>query len=75
MVRYGVYDVVKCLNIFPPKARVSKTYSLRAILTTKPLDYKKVLKMSFESYGQVIHETNPKIQQPPGNLVSYIYDN
>ena len=60
--------------MFPPKVIFSKTYSLVVVLTAKTLDYKKYFKMSFGSYGQAINETNPKIQQLPGHLVSYIYE-
>ena len=43
---------------FSTKNGVSKTLSTRAILTAKPVDYKKNYKMSFGGYGQEIHEKN-----------------
>ena len=50
MVKYGVKDVVKWINIFPQKGRVSKKYITGEILTAKSVEYKKYYKMSFGSY-------------------------
>ena len=42
MVQYGVKHVVKWLNMFTPKGRVSKTYIQRNILRARPLYYKNI---------------------------------
>ena len=44
MVIYGAEVVVKWLNILPLKGGVSKTNSLREIVTDKPVDYKNISK-------------------------------
>ena len=54
--------------MFPPKGRVSNTYIPRAVLTTKPEDYKKYCKMSFGSYVQAVYETNPTNTTTPRTL-------
>ena len=45
--------------MFPPKGGVSKKYIPREKLRAKPLDYILFCIMSYGSYGQSIHETNP----------------
>ena len=42
MVRYGVKDVAKWIDMFPPKVGVSKAYSHIENLTAKPVDYKNI---------------------------------
>ena len=54
--------------MFPQKRGFYKTYSPREILTAKPVDYKKCYKIIFGSYGQAIHETNPKNITTPRTL-------
>ena len=50
--------MVKRINVFSPKDRVSKTYIPRAVLTAKPMGYTKYCNMRFGSYGQTTHKTN-----------------
>ena len=50
--------VVMFLNAFPPKSGISKTYSLRKIMTGKALDWKKSCKLHFGAYAQVHEDRN-----------------
>ena len=50
--------VVMFLNAFPPKSGLSKTYSLRTIMTVKSLDWKKSCKLHFGAYAQVHEDRN-----------------
>ena len=68
MARCGANDVMKWLNMFPPKGGVCRTYSLGGILPAKPVDYKKYRKIRFWNYGQLIHENNPTNPTTPRTL-------
>ena len=46
---------VMFLNAFPPKSRLSKTYTPRTIMTGKALNWKKIRKLHFGAYVKV-HE-------------------
>ena len=50
--------IVMFLRAFPPKNGLSKTYSLRIIMTGKALDWKKSCKLHFGAYTQVQENRN-----------------
>ena len=68
MIRYGAKDVIKWLNIFPPKVGVSNIYNPREILTAKSVHYKKYYDMIVGSYGLSIHEIFPTSTTTPSTL-------
>ena len=72
MVRYRVKYVLKCINIFPTKGGVSNTYSPRATLTAKSVNYRKYCKIIFGSYDQAIHENKPTNTTTP-RILGVIY--
>jgi hypothetical protein len=74
-----VLNVIKLLNLFPTKGRVSETLSPKTIMSGDTLDYKKHLILQVEQYYQVYEEDNPRNSQlartkgaisigPSGNL-------
>ena len=74
-----VLYVVKLLNLFPTKGRVSETLSPKTIMSGETLDYKKHLSLQVGHYFQVHEEDLPRNSQlartkgaislgPSGNL-------
>ena len=59
MIIRGASEAVKWLNTFPPAGGISTTYSPRAIITGRPVDYDKHCHIRFGSYVQAITQNDP----------------
>ena len=59
MIIRGASHAVKWLNTFPPSGGISTTYSPRAIITGRPVDYDKHCKIRFGSYVQASTQNEP----------------
>ncbi len=59
MIIRGASEVAKWLNTFPPSGGISTTYSPRAIIIGRPVDYDKHCKIRFGSYVQASTENQP----------------
>ena len=68
MIKFLAQEVMKWLNMFPPKGRMSSSYSPHAIMTGYLVDYKKHCTIPFGSYVQAVHETNPTNTMAPCTL-------
>ena len=68
MIRVGVMEAARWINTFPAKGGVSDTYSPRAIVTGKGIDYNKQCKTAFGTYVQATNKTNPTNTMAPHTI-------
>ena len=68
MIKAAAFDIIKWLNMFPPKGGISTVYSLRAIVTRKPIDYNKHCKFSYGGYVQALQENNTTNTEAPRTI-------
>ena len=76
MIIRGASYAVKWLNTFPPKGGISTTYSPRAIIEGRPVEFNKHCKLSFGSYVQAVTQsTNTPAERAKDGIFLRTLDN